>query len=362
MTREEFELDLTHAEAVLTRYEGPSPRYTSYPTAPVWTEAYERAQFAADLAQSDVEGARPLSLYVHVPFCRSLCHFCACNRLITRDPALPERYLDVIAREIAAARDRMPCKRTATQIHWGGGTPTHLSPGQLRHLFGTLVEAFPLERRTEVSIEVDPRVTTQEQVETLRELGFGRISMGVQDFEPRVQAAIHRIQPASETARLVELSRRLGFERGNTTQSGVDVVGFGPSAISALRGSYAQSERDLGAWESAVRSHGLATKRGHRLTQEDLRRRWIIEGIMCQGELCADEYAAHFGSNFAADYSAELRALGPLAADGLVEIEVNGTLRTTALGRLLVRNLAMRFDAYLGEQQRVGSPLFSKAV
>jgi oxygen-independent coproporphyrinogen III oxidase len=468
VTREGFELDLTHAETVLTRYEGPSPRYTSYPTAPVWTEAYERAQFAADLAESEVGGATPLSLYVHVPFCRSLCHFCACNRLITRDPALPERYLDVIAREIAAVRDRMPCERTATQIHWGGGTPTHLSPGRLRHLFRTLVEAFPLERRAEGSIEVDPRVTTQEQVETLRELGFGRISMGVQDFEPRVQEAIHRIQSASETARLVELARRLGFESvnfdliyglpfqdeqsfartldavlaiqperialysyahvtwiakqqrgferhdlpdariklrvllmavrrflaagyvyigmdhfarpddelaraqrertlrrnfmGYTTQAGVDVVGFGPSAISALRGSYAQSERDLGAWESAVRSHGLATKRGHRLTQEDLRRRWIIEGIMCQGELCADEYAAHFGGNFAADYSAELRALGPLAADGLVEIDVSGTLRTTALGRLLVRNLAMRFDAYLGEQQRVGSPLFSKAV
>lgn len=100
------------------------------------------------------------------------------------------------------------------------------------------------------------------------------------------------------------------------------MLGAGPSAISALRGSYAQSKRDLGAWESAVRSRGLATKRGHRLTQEDLRRRWIIEGIMCQGELCADEYAAHFGGNF--------------AADGLVEIDVNGTLRTTALGRLLV--------------------------
>ncbi|HME70010.1 MAG TPA: oxygen-independent coproporphyrinogen III oxidase [Myxococcota bacterium] len=468
MSHEEFELDLTHAEAVLTRYEGPSPRYTSYPTTPVWTEAYERAQFAADLTQNDGAGSSPLSLYVHVPFCRSLCHFCACNRVITRDPALPERYLDVLAHEIAAVRDRMPRGRTATQLHWGGGTPTHLSPGQLRHLFWALREAFPLQPGAEVSIEVDPRVTTPEHVETLRELGFRRISMGVQDFDPRVQQAIHRLQPASETARLVERSRRLGFESvnfdllyglpyqneasfahtldtvlaiqperialysyahvtwvakqqrgferhdlpdastklrvllmavrrflaagyvyigmdhfarpddelaraqrertlrrnfmGYTTQAGVDVVGFGPSAISALRGGYAQSERDLGAWETAVRNHGLATMRGHRLTQEDFRRRWIIESIMCQGELRADEYAAQFGTHFAADYVPELRALEPLAADGLVELDADGSLRATALGRLLVRNLAMRFDAYLGGPQRVGTPLFSKAV
>jgi oxygen-independent coproporphyrinogen III oxidase len=468
VSHEDFELDLTHAEAILPRYEGPGPRYTSYPTVPVWTEAYESAQFAAHLGQSDGPAAAPLSLYAHVPFCRSLCHFCACNRVITRDPGLPERYLDVIAREIAAVRDRMPRGRTATQLHWGGGTPTHLSPGQLRHLFRTLVDAFPLERSAEVSIEVDPRVTTQEQIETLRELGFRRISMGVQDFDPRVQEAIHRIQPANETARLVEISRRLGFESvnfdllyglpyqdeasfartldtvlaiqperialysyahvtwvakqqrgferhdlpdattklrvllravrqfladgyvyigmdhfarpddelaraqrertlrrnfmGYTTQAGVEVVGFGPSAISALRGSYAQSERDLDAWEAAVRKQGLATMRGHLLTQEDLRRRWIIESIMCQGELRAEEYAAQFGGNFAADYALELRALGPLATDGLVEIHGDGSLRATALGRLLVRNLAMCFDAYLAGQKRLGTPLFSRAV
>ncbi|HBZ70234.1 MAG TPA: oxygen-independent coproporphyrinogen III oxidase [Deltaproteobacteria bacterium] len=465
MSREALDLDFAHAEAVLARYEGPGPRYTSYPTVPVWTEAYAWERFAADLA--DV-GESPLSLYVHVPFCRSLCHFCACNRVITRDPALPERYLEETAREIGAIRDRMPCQPTATQVHLGGGTPTHLSPGQLRHLFGALVDAFPLQRGAELSIEVDPRVTREEQVDTLRELGFQRISMGVQDFDPRVQEAIHRVQPARETAQLVELSRRLGFESvnfdliyglpfqdensfartldtvlaiqperialysyahvtwvakqqrgferhhlpdartklrvlwlavcrflaagyvyigmdhfarpedelaraqrerslrrnfmGYTTQAGVEVVGFGPSAISALRTSYAQNERELDAWEAALRDHGLATRRGHSLTQEDLRRRWIIECIMCQGELRADDYAARFHGNFAADYAPELRALEPLAADGLVEMDPNGTLRATALGRLLVRNLAMRFDAYLGEQQRVGTPRFSKAV
>jgi len=388
--------------------------------------------------------------------------------VITRDPALPDRYLDVLAREIAAVRDQMSSGRTATQLHWGGGTPTHLSPGQLRQLFGALVEAFPLQPSAEVSIEVDPRVTTREQIETLRELGFQRISMGVQDFDPRVQQAIHRIQPARETAELVEQSRRLGFgsvnfdllyglpyqneasfshtldtvlaiqperialysyahvtwvakqqrgferhdlpdastklrvllmairrffaagyvyigmdhfarpddelaraqrERtlrrnfmGYTTQAGAEVVGFGPSAISALRASYAQSERELGAWETAVRSRGLATMRGHRLTEEDLRRRWIIERIMCQGELRANDYGAQFGANFSADYTPELRALQPLAADGLLELEADGSLRATTLGRLLVRNLAMRFDAYLGAQQRTGKPLFSKAV
>jgi oxygen-independent coproporphyrinogen-3 oxidase len=164
-----------------------------------------------------------------------------------------------------------------------------------------------------------------------------------------------------ETSSQPERSRRPNF-MGYTTQYDVDVVSFGPSAISALRRSYAQCERDLGAWESAVRNHGLATKCGHLLTQEDLRRRGIIESILCPGELRADEYAAPFGGNFAGNCSSWLRALGPLAADGLVEIDANGTLRATALGRLLVRNLAMRFDAELGEQQRVGSPVLSEAV
>ena len=461
-----FALDLDHAEAILPRYEGPGPRYTSYPTAPVWTDAYGAGDYARDLAA--LSPADGLALYAHVPFCESLCHFCACNRIITHDAALPERYLDAIEREIAAVREIAQRAAPASQLHWGGGTPTHLSPDQIRRLFRAMTDAFPLRADAEVSIEVDPRVTTRAQVETLRELGFDRISLGVQDVEPRVQQAIHRIQPPSMTATLVDEARRAGFtsvnfdliyglpfqredtfartldtvlaigpdrialysyahvtwvakqqrgfERqdlpdaptklrilllairrllgagyvyigmdhfarpedelsralrdrtlrrnfmGYTTQDGAALLGFGPSAISELPASYAQSERDLGAWEAAVRERGLATLRGHRLSTDDEERRFAISRIMCHGELSAAWWSARFGRSFSEAYARELASLETLDADGLVLRAGDGSLRVTPLGRLLVRNVAMAFDAYLPEQQRTGARLFSRAV
>lgn len=461
-----FALDLDHAEAILPRYEGPGPRYTSYPTAPVWTADYGAEQFASDLG--DLSPDDGLALYAHVPFCESLCHFCACNRIITHDASLPVRYLDSMEREIAAVRELAPAAARASQLHWGGGTPTHLSPAQIRRLFHAMTDAFPLAAGAEVSIEVDPRVTTREQVETLRELGFDRISLGVQDVEPRVQQAIHRIQPTSMTAALVEDARRTGFasvnldliyglpfqredsfartletvlaigpdrialysyahvtwvakqqrgfERqdlpdaptklrilllairrllragyvyvgmdhfarpedelaralrdrtlrrnfmGYTTQAGSALLGFGPSAISELRTSHAQNERELGAWEQAVRERGVATMRGHRLTADDEERRFAITRIMCHGELLAADWSARFGRAFAGAYAHELESLDALEADGLVLRASDGSLRVTPLGRLLVRNVAMAFDAYLPEQQRESARLFSRTV
>jgi oxygen-independent coproporphyrinogen-3 oxidase len=149
---------------------------------------------------------------------------------------------------------------------------------------------------------------------------------------------------------------------GHTTQAGVDLLGFGPSAISELRGAYAQAERQLGAWEEAVRSRGLATLRGHRLTREDGERRWVIGRILCHAELRAGEFEREFGRRFADAYAAELASLEAPAADGLVEIASDGSLRVTPLGRLLVRNLAMAFDAYLPTQRQAGRPMFSKTV
>jgi oxygen-independent coproporphyrinogen-3 oxidase len=149
---------------------------------------------------------------------------------------------------------------------------------------------------------------------------------------------------------------------GHTTQAGVDLLGFGPSAISELRGSYAQSERQLGAWEEAVRERGLATMRGHRLTPDDCERRWVIGRILCHAELRAGEFQREFGRRFDEAYAAELASLDQAAGDGLVDISADGSLRVTPLGRLLVRNLAMAFDAYLPEQRQAGRPMFSKTV
>jgi oxygen-independent coproporphyrinogen-3 oxidase len=470
MSGSPFDLDLDRIEAILPRYAIEGPRYTSYPTAPVWKEDYGPAQFREDLASGSRgdAAAEGLSLYVHVPFCESLCHFCACNKVITRKPELPARYLDVIEREVAAVREAVGESRSASQQHWGGGTPTHLEPDQIRRLYRIVSDAFPMREGAEVSIEVDPRVTRADHVDALRECGFNRISMGVQDVDPRVQEAIHRIQPPEQTAALVEWSRASGFESvnfdliyglpyqteesfartldqvlemgpdrialysyahvtwvakqqrgfergdlpdattklrimlsairrfldegyrfigldhfarpddelsrtlddrslrrnfmGHTTQAGVDLIGFGPSAISELRGSYAQSHRDLAAWEKALDRSGVATMRGIRLSDDDRERRWIIERIMCHGQVRADEFEARFERSFGAAYARELQCLGQHAADGLLEIEEGGSLALTPLGRLLVRNVAMVFDAYLGDQQRQGRPLFSKTI
>ncbi len=164
---------------------------------------------ARDLA--GLAAGAELSLYVHVPFCWSLCDFCACNWIITKRAEAPARWLDTVEREIAMAREALPGTPRVVQHHWGGGTPTHLEPIQIRRLFRTLDDAFPATATAELSIEVDPRVATEDHVEALRACGFGRLSMGVQDLDARVQAAIHRVQSVAATAALAERARAAGF-------------------------------------------------------------------------------------------------------------------------------------------------------
>ena len=203
-----FDLDLDRALELVPRYAIDGPRYTSYPTAPVWKEDYGPADFRADLGAA--AGSAGLSLYVHVPYCESLCHFCACNKVITRDRSRARPYLDTIAREVEAVREALGAERPVTQLHWGGGTPTWLDPDEVGQLFRSLADAFPLAPEAEVSIEVDPRVTTDAHLEALVACGFNRISMGVQDFDPRVQEAIRRIQPADLTAPCSSAARTSG--------------------------------------------------------------------------------------------------------------------------------------------------------
>jgi oxygen-independent coproporphyrinogen-3 oxidase len=149
---------------------------------------------------------------------------------------------------------------------------------------------------------------------------------------------------------------------GYTTQAGVDLIGFGPSAISELRASYAQSHRDLDGWERAVAQRGLATMRGHQLSRDDIERRWVIGRIMCHAELRADEFETRFGAPFAERFARELQRLDPAVEDGLVDRNSDGSLLVTPVGRLLVRNVAMVFDAYLAEQKKASQPMFSKTI
>src|SRR3989449_10142888 len=164
-----FAASLERIAELLPRYAIDGPRYTSYPTAPVWTAAYGPDDFRADLADDEIEASDGLSLYVHVPFCDSLCHFCACNKLITPDHTRAAGYLDTIEREIEAVRAATRGPRAATQLPWGGGTPPRLAPAGIQPLFRALTEAVPLRADAEISIEVDPRVTTSEHIEVLAE-------------------------------------------------------------------------------------------------------------------------------------------------------------------------------------------------
>ncbi len=202
------------SQALLEKYNTVGPRYTSYPTAPVWQETYDHLVHEQVIKTTNPPSGNPhpLSLYVHLPFCESRCLFCGCNVVITRQHEQAEKYLGYLFKEIETVAEWMDRSRPVVQFHWGGGTPTYLSEEQMERLFRFQTGLFTLSPDAEVAIEVDPRVTTTAQIDLLKTLGFNRISLGVQDFNPKVQEAIHRIQPLDMTAKTVEHCRNLGFE------------------------------------------------------------------------------------------------------------------------------------------------------
>jgi len=202
---------------LLKRYNVPGPRYTSYPTAPVWKEDFTSADYERVLRKSgSAPEPAPLSLYVHLPFCEKLCYFCGCTVVITgTQHALESAYLDRLENEIDWVADRAGTGRPVVQFHLGGGTPTYFTPERLTRLGRKFRDRFVFAPDAEIGVEVDPRVTTRDHLLTLARLGFNRLSMGVQDFEPRVQVAINRVQPYEETRRLVEEARALGFHSIN---------------------------------------------------------------------------------------------------------------------------------------------------
>jgi oxygen-independent coproporphyrinogen-3 oxidase len=213
-TLQQMREELRVGEEFLARYNRPGPRYTSYPTAPVWNDSFgpddlERVHEAAERARS------PVSLYMHIPFCESLCLFCACNVIIQKDKRVAPPYLSVLKREMERVSRSVSKQREVVQFHWGGGTPTYLTPEQIEDLFGAVRARFTFAADAEIGIEVDPRVTSRAHLETLRRLGFNRLSMGIQDFHAEVQKAIHRIQPFELTRDLLFAARELGFDSIN---------------------------------------------------------------------------------------------------------------------------------------------------
>ena len=199
---------------LLSRFDIAGPRYTSFPTADRFVEAFGPEDYTLALQQRKAHsGARalPLSLYVHVPFCESLCYYCACNKIVTKHHEKAVQYLDYLRREVAMHTEHCGKGQLVSQLHLGGGTPTFFSDEELGQLMELLREHFKLDPAGEYSIEVDPRTVSNERLLALKELGFNRQSFGVQDFDPDVQKAVHREQPADQVFALVEKARELGF-------------------------------------------------------------------------------------------------------------------------------------------------------
>ena len=196
---------------LLRRFDVAGPRYTSYPTADRFVEAFDWATYQNWLEKRSLGGMpKALSLYVHLPFCESICYYCACNKVVTRDKTRAAKYLRYVEREIVMQSGFIGA-RDVVQMHWGGGTPTFLSDEQLEELMTTIRRHFRLDARGEYPIEIDPRRLRERTLALLRELGFNRISIGVQDFDPQVQVAVHRIQSEEQTRSAIAEARRLEF-------------------------------------------------------------------------------------------------------------------------------------------------------
>jgi oxygen-independent coproporphyrinogen III oxidase len=457
--------ELRVSEEFLARYNRPGPRYTSYPTAPVWNDTFGPVDLEKVHEQAD-RARTPVSLYMHIPFCESLCLFCACNVIIQKDKGVAPPYLGVLKREMERVSSGVSRNRQVVQFHWGGGTPTYLTPEQIEDLFGVTRQHFSFAKDAEVGIEVDPRVTSRTHLESLRRLGFNRLSMGIQDFHADVQKAINRIQPFELTRDLLFAARELGFDsinvdliyglpyqtperfahtvdqilqlapdrvalfsyahvpwlkkqqgsfaahlpegmkkfeifrtgmlkfleagylyigmdhfakpgdelataqqnrtlhrnfQGYTTKAGADLYGMGVTAISGIQDAYAQNHRDLASWEKAVGERGIATMRGYHLSADDRLRRAVISRLLCHTVVLKDEISREFGIDFDRYFAEELRQLEPSRDDSLVLLEPS-EIRTTWLGRVFIRNLAMVFDPYLEKQQLAAKPLFSKTL
>lgn len=447
----DFDLEL------IRRYDVSGPRYTSYPTAPHFSEAFGAADYREQVAASNAAGG-PLSLYLHLPFCARPCFYCACTRVVTRQLPVIEAYVDALRGEIALQGALYERGRTVSQLAWGGGTPTYISAAQMSGLMGDLAQHFDLDSAPsrEFTMEIDPRTVDTDSIALMAELGFNRASLGVQDFDPGVQRAVNRIQSKDQVARVLDELRRVGFRsvnfdliyglprqsvlgfnatlsevilrrperialysyahmphlfkaqqridsadmpsaqtklalmvlaierlsdagyvyigmdhfalpddelaaarragrlyrnfQGYSTHRGSDLVGMGMSAISSVADSYSQLGKNIPGYQQAVAAGRLPVERGVRLSHDDRLRRDVIQALMCHDRL---EFAAieqNHGIVFNDYFAAELEALTPMAGDGLVSVDADG-IDIHGRGRLLLRPIAMVFDAYLAQRQ-----------
>ncbi len=207
-----FEINLD----LIKKYDKPGPRYTSYPTAPQFNEKFTAEMYLDEIIKTNTKNDMPdLSLYYHIPYCDTLCYFCGCNMLVTRNRDRIKEYVKYLKNETDLLRTYINPNRKVAQLHWGGGTPTHLNPDEIADLVNYISTSFKFSENIEAGCEIDPRGLTYEHLQALREGGFNRISMGVQDFNEKVQNAVNRIQPETLTRQVVDWVRELGFSSIN---------------------------------------------------------------------------------------------------------------------------------------------------
>ncbi|HXG85138.1 MAG TPA: oxygen-independent coproporphyrinogen III oxidase [Pyrinomonadaceae bacterium] len=452
---------------ILKKYNQPGPRYTSYPTAPLFSSDFTAADFTREIIETNSKNASDLSLYFHFPFCESLCYFCGCNMMVSRDRTLIREYNERLKREIETLAPLISGKRRVSQMHWGGGTPSYLTPDEILDIGEFIKSKFNFADDIEASVEIDPRGLTRQHVEAFRRIGFNRTSLGVQDFNPQVQKTINRIQPEDMTRQAIEWARELGFgsinldliyglpfqtlesfrqtvekvidispdriavfnyahvpwlkkhqnifkvetmpspderlvilkqtieqliqngyeyigldhfakptdelaiaQKNNTlyrnfqgysTRAGTDVYAFGVSAISQFQNIYAQNLKNLKEYYERIETGDAATNVGYRMTFDDHVRRETIMQLMCHLQIGKRSIEQKFGIDFESYFAADLPKLDSFIADELLE---NNTERIfiKGAGKLIIRNVAMCFDAHLAEMTKVNKPVFSKTV
>ena len=452
-------------DVLIRRYDTSGPRYTSYPTAVQFTDQFGEDDYRRLARESNASG-RPLSLYFHLPFCNTVCFYCGCSKVVTKHRERAAPYLERLHREIALQGELFDNSRRVDQLHWGGGTPTFISHDEMRSLMDVTRRHFRLREDDsgEYSIEVDPREVQQGTLPLLRDAGFNRMSLGVQDFDPRVQKAVNRIQSAEQTFAVLHEARSLGFRsinfdliyglpfqsvdsfmttldqvlqarpdrlsifnyahlpelfkpqrrinaedlpapaeklailqhtiehltqagyvyigmdhfarpdddlaraqregtlyrnfQGYSTHADCDLVAMGLTAIGAVGPSYSQNVKDMEAYTAALDAGHLPLLRGLELSEDDVLRRAVITDLICHFSLDKNRVEQRFAIDFEEYFAEALRALEPMANDGLIVMEPD-RLVVTPVGKLLIRNICMVFDAYM---KKAAGQRFSKVI
>ena len=451
---------------VLKRFNQQGPRYTSYPTAPMFSPEFTNDDFRNEIVDTNQDNDRPLSLYFHFPFCAKLCYFCGCTMRVTHDRKLITQYNDYIKKEIDLIAPLVSKRRKVVQMHWGGGTPSYLLPDEIRDVGNYIKERFDLADDIEASVEIDPRNMVRDHIEAFAEIGFNRTSFGVQDFNLQVQQAINRVQSEEITRQVVIWAREFGFQsvnldliyglpyqtldtfaetvdkvidispdrvavfnyahvpwlkkhqavmnqdampspdqrlailemtseklagagyeyigmdhfakptdelaiaqkegtlyrnfQGYSTKAGADLYAFGMSAISQFENIYAQNEKDFKAYYAAVDAGEPATRVGYRMTTDDHIRKETIMQLMCDLVIDKRNIEKKFGVDFEEYFKSDIPKLDQFINEGLV-VNERDKIRVVGSGILIIRNIAMCFDAYLEEMMRT-RPVFSKTV